>query len=515
MSKKKLNLLISVSLILFYLISAFFIFTFENKRIGNDFQNYYLQLSNRYIASDNLEYETVDDFMFDITQSTRDYPYIITLYDHDTLDVIAQSGSMLQILGISEQNRYCYLDEYITDDNSKLFLRKENEHDFVTDLTYYEKDGNIIPVKMTLAQLVSYDGEEKKENQREIVFSNQADNTLYYDFVSDETEESCLYEFIDVDRQSFRHRNYEYLRNNLDTMLINKDSFDKGIYGPEEISAFSFVNFKNGKSYYISIQAQITPFLETVTSMNFKSAVSELSIMFLMISIVIFITANKYYNKNKKLNEAKYAFTNAAAHELKTPLAVIENQCECILENVNEEKNPEYVKSIYEESIRMTQLVNNMLKFNKLSTTDQIEKENTSLTDIVKLEMDKYSSFINTRGHKVSADIDNVTIKCSSELIQLAVDNYISNAVKYASVNTEIEIRLKKEGNTCRFSVLNVVDKPLTDEVWDSFYMGDKSREGKSAGMGLAITKQILELHHYKYGFENKANTVEFYFIAK
>ncbi len=113
------------------------------------------------------------------------------------------------------------------------------------------------------------------------------------------------------------------------------------------------------------------------------------------------------------------------------------------------------------------------------------------------------------------ADIDDVTIKCSNELIQLVVDNYISNAVKHAPLNTEIEIRLKKEGNTCRFSVLNVVDQPLTDEVWDSFYMGDKSREGKSAGMGLAITKQILELHHYKYGFENKANAVEFYFISK
>lgn len=45
--------------------------------------------------------------------------------------------------------------------------------------------------------------------------------------------------------------------------------------------------------------------------------------------------------------------------------------------------------------------------------------------------------------------------------------------------------------------------------------MTDESRNGKSTGMGLPISKEILELHNYKYGFKNENGSVEFYFIAK
>jgi signal transduction histidine kinase len=55
------------------------------------------------------------------------------------------------------------------------------------------------------------------------------------------------------------------------------------------------------------------------------------------------------------------------------------------------------------------------------------------------------------------------------------------------------------------------------DKLWDVFYRDDKVRNSKdnSTGMGLAICKQILTLHKYKFGIENKPNGVAFYFIAK
>lgn len=61
--------------------------------------------------------------------------------------------------------------------------------------------------------------------------------------------------------------------------------------------------------------------------------------------------------EKEQMKYARYSFSNAAAHELKTPLAIIQNRCELVMEKVNEDKNDEYVKSIYEESIRMNKLV--------------------------------------------------------------------------------------------------------------------------------------------------------------
>lgn len=501
MNRKKLNVFTALILLVFYCISSAFIYTFSYTKVTDNYQSEYYTVCAQYF-NEEREYYSLEDFLIDITNATKEYPSVITVFD-DNYTIAAQSGSMVEIAEDGGAvSKYCYLDKYITDDIAKKLLKAEYQYDVLADISYTEQDGEII-----LGEILFNTYTNRKEQ-----------SVKFNDLAESKKSLGCYYAFVDVDKNSFRHENYEYLRNNMEEMEEKYGMRSSNYNGPSEILHFSkiaVINEFENKSYSVCWQSQITPSLETISSDAFKTAMLELLFVFITVGAVILIVINKYYLKKQRLESAKYAFTNAAAHELKTPLAVIENQCECILENVNEEKNSEYVKSIYEESIRMTQLVNNMLKFNKLSTTDQIEKENTSLTDIVKSEIEKYSSFINTGGHKVIADIDDVSMNCSSDLIQLAVDNYISNAVKHAPLNTEIEIKLKKEGNTCRFSVLNVVDKPLTDEVWDSFYMGDKSREGKSAGMGLAITKQILELHHYKYGFENKANAVEFYFIAK
>lgn len=501
MTRKKLNIFIASVLLVFYLISTAFIYTFSYGKITDNFESEYFSVNGQYFEGEK-EYFTIEDFLLDITKRTEQYPSIITVFD-DTFNVVAQSGSMIEISeNKPAESKYCYLDKYITDDIAKELIKAEYQYDVLADISYTEENGEIIPGEMLLNCYT-----DRKE--KSVIFNNL-----------NETKQSsgCYYAFVDIDKNSFRHKNYEYLRNNLETMINKYGMSGSNYYGPSEILHFSQITIANEfeqKRYSVCWQSQITPALEALSSITFNMSMLNLSIIFIAAGTVTIVVINKYYSKNQKLERTKYSFTNAAAHELKTPLAVIENQCECILENVNEEKNSEYIASIYEESICMSQLVENMLKFNKLLMTDKIEKENTSLTDIVKSEIEKYSSFINTRGHKVVTDIDDVSIKCNSELIKLAVDNYISNAVKHAPLNTQIEIRLKKETSGCRFSVFNNSDESITSEVWNSFYVGDKSRKGKFAGMGLAITKQIFELHKYKYGFENKEGGVEFYFTAK
>ena len=82
--------------------------------------------------------------------------------------------------------------------------------------------------------------------------------------------------------------------------------------------------------------------------------------------------------------------TSAVAHELKTPLAVIQNQCECILENVAPEKNMDYTRSVYNETKQMNRLIVSFLQYNRLQKIQHLEKVKCDMREIVQEEIEKY-----------------------------------------------------------------------------------------------------------------------------
>ncbi|MDE6864241.1 MAG: GHKL domain-containing protein, partial [Eubacterium sp.] len=112
-------------------------------------------------------------------------------------------------------------------------------------------------------------------------------------------------------------------------------------------------------------------------------------------------------------------------------------------------------------------------------------------------------------------DLVDASINCNAELISLAIGNFLSNAVKFSPSDSTVTVHLTKVKGKYKLSVINLFDGKLDQRIWDMLYMTDESRNGKSTGMGLPTSKEILELHNYKYGFKNENGTVEFYFIAK
>jgi signal transduction histidine kinase len=90
-----------------------------------------------------------------------------------------------------------------------------------------------------------------------------------------------------------------------------------------------------------------------------------------------------------------------------------------------------------------------------------------------------------------------------------AIVNLLDNAIKYSSSNTEITIELTKNDS---WSVLSIQDQGEGIEtedlpyIFDYFYRGDKARTNRTeTGLGLAITKRIVELHHGRIEVESKA----------
>lgn len=261
-------------------------------------------------------------------------------------------------------------------------------------------------------------------------------------------------------------------------------------------------------------------FKNVIEDFRFTRWATGLSCVF-TVALAISLAVSYSIVKKEQMKYARYSFSNAAAHELKTPLAIIQNRCELVMEKVNEDKNDEYVKSIYEESIRMNKLVKNLLQYNSLTMNTDIDKKACDLDRIVKKEIEKYRPLAALKDVGIeNLAVEKCSVKCNDELIGLVIDNFLSNAVKFAIPKTVIKVSLTRKGKKFKLGIYNKgenISKEEGKELWELLYKGDmsRSRDENSSGMGLAICRQILELHNFKYGFENKEDGVEFYFIAK
>ena len=193
-------------------------------------------------------------------------------------------------------------------------------------------------------------------------------------------------------------------------------------------------------------------------------------------------------------------FISNVSHELKTPLAVIQNYS-AMLQNPNLTQNErdEYVKVLLSTSRRLSNLITNILKLNKLE--NQQIFPNSKKYDLSEQLCECLLGFeisIEEKELNVETDIDlDIYINSDSELLALVWNNVISNAVKFTDKGGKITVSLKKENN---FAVVKISDtgcgiSPETGKhIFEKFYQGDKSHAMQGNGLGLALVKRIIDI---------------------
>lgn len=193
-------------------------------------------------------------------------------------------------------------------------------------------------------------------------------------------------------------------------------------------------------------------------------------------------------------------FSSDVSHELRTPISVIMAESEYgakYTDSVEDAK--ESFDVIERQSKRMTSMINQILELSRLDSRLEITKEELLLSDKIKHTLEDYKILFDNKNIKLSITIEeDISIYANEALIMRMIDNLLSNALKYAE--TEVIVCLAKRNRI----ILEVADDGIgiSDEekkrIWDRFYKIDKSRtttEDNSSGLGLSITKKILELH--------------------
>ena len=217
--------------------------------------------------------------------------------------------------------------------------------------------------------------------------------------------------------------------------------------------------------------------------------------------------------------EERRVFINNVSHELKTPLAVISSQIEMLDLIDDEEKRKEYIKSITEETDRMTDMINDMIvMYATKSNEKEFSIEEADVAEIVCDTLGNYEELFAEKNIEVDQDYDEDCIaRINTRYISQAVSNYISNAIKHCKEPGRITVKVKSNNDSIRVEVGNngdhVPDK-YKDKIWDMFYSKDdknKKNKMKSSGIGLSIVKSVMEVHNGDYGFDNVDGGVVFW----
>lgn len=202
------------------------------------------------------------------------------------------------------------------------------------------------------------------------------------------------------------------------------------------------------------------------------------------------------------------AFTSGAAHELKTPLAVLRTHAEALREDIDPQKREQYLDIILEESDRMAHLVGSLLELSRLEARAELHREPINLAALVREVWEPLSLPLEQKHLTLSLELEDYMVEGDRERLRELADNLASNALRHCTPGGRIRVTLKAEEAGVRLTVQN--DGPSIPpedlpHLFEPFYRGDKarSRESGGTGLGLAIVRAAAQAHGGSCGVEN------------
>lgn len=208
-------------------------------------------------------------------------------------------------------------------------------------------------------------------------------------------------------------------------------------------------------------------------------------------------------------------FSGNAAHELRTPLAIMQTKLELFAaEHKNlEDDTAELVRSQAEQLDRLSRLVHTLLEMSNLSSAPRSER--IELAPLVEEIITDLTPLASQNDITMEQDCDNVVITGSDALIYRLVFNLIENAVKYNRRGGSVSVSVHKENSDVVVRVSDTgcgIPEEYRESIFQPFFRVDKSRSRQmgGVGLGLALVHEIAVLHGGSVRAEpgNKSGTV-------
>jgi signal transduction histidine kinase len=214
----------------------------------------------------------------------------------------------------------------------------------------------------------------------------------------------------------------------------------------------------------------------------------------------------------------KTEFVSLAAHQLRTPLAGIKWTLETVLEEKDEANLPEeivdFIKKAAEANERMVSLVNELLNVTRIEEGRYVyDPKNVNMKKVVEASLKEHKEEIERKGIKFSLsqpEKDISFVKADEEKLTVVVQNFLDNALKYTKEG-EISLKLEelKEEKKIKVSVSDTgvgIPEEEKIKIFNKFVRGENVQrmDTEGSGLGLFISKNIIEAHKGEIGFDSK-----------
>ncbi len=254
------------------------------------------------------------------------------------------------------------------------------------------------------------------------------------------------------------------------------------------------------------------------------STMLTLSVFFILIIILSFVTALYQLVKQKQISEIKTDFINNMTHEFKTPIATINLALDAI-------KNPKiindndkvirYVQMIRDENKRMHAQVENVLRISKLEKNQlDVSKEKVNVHDLLKKAITHVDLLIKNSGGyiKLNLNADSTEILANPFHMESIIVNMLDNAIKYSNDAPKITISTE---NSPKNIILKIADKGIgmnksvQKNIFKKFYREETGNihNVKGHGLGLAYVKKIVEIHQGEIYVESEKGNGSTFFV--
>ncbi|MBR0461843.1 MAG: HAMP domain-containing histidine kinase [Erysipelotrichaceae bacterium] len=222
----------------------------------------------------------------------------------------------------------------------------------------------------------------------------------------------------------------------------------------------------------------------------------------------------------KKADKARKELIGNVSHDLRTPLTMIVGYGEMI-RDLPEENNEENINVIIDEAKRLSTLVDDLLDISKTESGQiSLERKDVSLNELLGSVYKQYEGYCRNQGVDFSLETgEDRIINVDEHRIRQVLYNFINNALNYNNKpDRQIVLGSEKHGNKDRIFVydngMGIADKDIAN-VWDRYYKVDKEhkRAHLGSGIGLSLSRDLLEAHGLEYGVESKEGQYSrFYF---
>lgn len=215
---------------------------------------------------------------------------------------------------------------------------------------------------------------------------------------------------------------------------------------------------------------------------------------------VMIMDINKMVEELGSIETLKTDFVSNVSHEMKTPIAVIKNSAQMLqLGTLSEEEKIEYAKNIDDAAGRLSDLITNILKLNKLDNQRIVpELKNYNVCRQICECVLQLEDIWDEKEINLELEIEDAAmVRADESLLELVWNNLLSNAVKFTEPGGSITVRQVSEETCVKVSVSDTgcgISQESINHIFDKFYQGDTSHAKEGNGLGLALVKRALEL---------------------